>query len=382
MTRPLRILIAHNVACQRPGGMSRIMQLTHEQLAATAYEVHYLCAEDVSALARGSLGPVVFPWAILAEVRAARRTGRPYDVVNVHEPSGAVVSVLRAGRNSPYVTVTSHGLERRAWELAKEEARLGRKGPTLKTRIIHPLTTVWQSDVALRNADHVFCLNLEDREYLVQHFRIPARKITRIYPGADTLYAAAATGRDYARGERLLFAGTWRKNKGIEDLVPAFLRLAARYDTLCLTVLGPGVPASVVAALFPPQLRRRVRCVQTTTEAETIAEFASSDLFLLPSLFEGTPLTLIEAMMSGLPIVTTATCGMKDVIRNEENGLLVPIRSPDAIATAIGRLINDRQLRTRLGEAAHRDALMHYTWRVVARPVAEAYERLAGASGS
>jgi len=290
------------------------------------------------------------------------------------------VSVLRSRRQHPVVTVTSHGLERRAWEFAKEEARLGRLGPNLKTRITYPLISLWQSDLALGHADHVFCLNFEDRDYLVGCLGIPTARITRICPGADTCYAVATSGRDYARAERVLFAATWRKNKGIEDLVPAFLALAERHQTVTLTVLGAGARPDVVAAAFPPEVRRRVRCVQTTTEAEMVAEFAASDLFLLPSLFEGTPLTLIEAMMSGLPIVTTATCGMKDVIRSEENGLLIPIRSPAAIVTAMERLVGDKQLRVRLGLAARRDAMAHYTWSAVARPVREAYERLAEAS--
>ena len=84
--------------------------------------------------------------------------------------------------------------------------------------------------------------------------------------------------------------------------------------------------------------------------------------------------------MSGLPVVTTATCGMKDVIRSEENGLLIPIRSPAAIVTAIERLVGDQQLRVRLGLAARRDAMAHYTWSAVARPVRDTYERLAEAS--
>ena len=58
------------------------------------------------------------------------------------------------------------------------------------------------------------------------------------------------------------------------------------------------------------------------------AAFAAADLFLLPSLFEGTPLTLMQAMMSGLPIVTTATCGMKDVLVDQAD------RSPRADSVA------------------------------------------------
>jgi glycosyltransferase involved in cell wall biosynthesis len=106
------------------------------------------------------------------------------------------------------------------------------------------------------------------------------------------------------------------------------------------------------------------------------AAFADADLFLLPSLFEGTPLTLMQAMMSGLPIVTTSTCGMKDVIADPQTGLLVPIRSPDALVRAVGRLVCDQPLRTQLGTAARAAALQRYTWDCVAEPVLRVYESL------
>ena len=106
------------------------------------------------------------------------------------------------------------------------------------------------------------------------------------------------------------------------------------------------------------------------------AAFAAADLFLLPSLFEGTPLTLIQAMMSGLPIVTTSTCGMKDVITHERTGLLVPIRGRDALVEAVSGLITNSAFRKRLGLEARGTAMQRYTWHRAAEPVLRAYEAL------
>ena len=80
--------------------------------------------------------------------------------------------------------------------------------------------------------------------------------------------------------------------------------------------------------------------------------------------------------MSGLPIVATATCGMKDVIQNGRNGLLVPIRSPEAIVKAVEQLIVSPTYRACLGRAAQEDALGKYTWQKVAEPVRSVYEQL------
>jgi glycosyltransferase involved in cell wall biosynthesis len=277
---------------------------------------------------------------------------------------------------SPAVVITSHGLERRAWELAKEEGLLGRDGPGWRTRLTYPPSALWPGEMALRRADHVFCLNNEDRQVLMRDFGRSPQTITRVMPGADQVYADAAEERGYSQATRILFAATWRKNKGIEDLVPAFTELATGHPDLVLDVVGAGVPKRVVLECFPQHLRPRVRCETPADDDAMAATFARADVFLLPSLFEGTPLTLIQAMMSGLPIVTTSTCGMKDVIDDGKTGFLVAIRAPQEIVAAIERLLHSSSLRREIGTAARRAALHQYTWDNSAMPVLKAYEAL------
>jgi len=373
----MRILVAHQVPRARTGGMSRLMGFVHDRVAAAGHEVDYLCADDVPARWSGAYGRrVAFPLAVRARVTAAAREGCGYDVVNVHEPSAAPAVFARKRNGNAAVVVTSHGLERRAWALAKEEARFGREAPGWRTRLLYPPSGLWAGSWALRGADHVFCLNEEDRYELVEQLGRPAHTVTRITPGADLVFAMIAGGRDYARRLRLLFAGTWRKNKGTEDLVPAFTALARRHESLSLRVVGAGVPSGGVQERFPEDVRSRVSCATPSDERGTAEEFAAADIFVLPSLFEGTPLTLMQAMMSGLPIVTTATCGMKDVVVDRRNGLLVPIRRPDLVSAAVEALLADCGLRAGLGTSARSDALQRHTWDCAAEPVLRAYENL------
>jgi glycosyltransferase involved in cell wall biosynthesis len=358
----------------------RIMEFLHRPLAAQGHEVDFLCSEDVAKGGRASR--LVFPWVVRERAVRAAAAGTPYDIVNVHEAQSALIATVRGGTGDPAVVVTTHGVEQRAWELALEERKLGRAGPGLGSRVWQPLSSLWQSRVGLTHADAVFCLSTEDRDYLVRTIGVETERIVRVFPGAEPVFGTAAAGRDYASATRLVFAGAWRKNKGIEDLVPAFAELAGRYADLRLTVLGAGVGDAVVRGAFPPSLRERVTPVATATDEETARVLAGCDLFVLPSLFEGTPLTLMEAMASGLPIVTTNTCGMRDVIKHGENGLLIPRRAPADIVAAVTRLRADAELRRTLGEAARQAARSHYTWEAVARDVATAYERLAAGRGT
>jgi glycosyltransferase involved in cell wall biosynthesis len=364
----MRILIAHNVPRARTGGMSRIMGEIHDRLAAKGATVDYFCADDIPMRFRNRWQRFTYPY--LVRQRALQGA---YDIVNVHEPSGALVS--RFGGKGK-VVVTSHGVEQRAWEVSLHDHVLGRGGPSMRTRLLYPATSLWQSRMALRHADHIFCLNSEDRQFLTDRFAIPVERITRIYPAASPVYSASAPHRDYTRFRRILFAGTWLARKGNLDAVSAFVELAKRYPALEFAALGAGVPESVVKDAFPEPLRPRVSARKQAGDADAANAFAEADVFLLPSILEGTPLTLMEAMAAALPVITTRTCGMADVIVHGETGLLVPIRSPESIVQAFDRLAADATLRESLGRSAYAAATNRFTWEQSAAEVEQAYERL------
>jgi glycosyltransferase involved in cell wall biosynthesis len=359
----MKILVAHNVPRARNGGMSRIQGLIHDEIERMGAQVEYFGSDEVSVRYQNRWIRFTFPYMVWRRAREGK-----FDIVNVHEPAGALIGLLK-GRAK--VVVTSHGIEQRGWEVSLEDARLGRGGPSRKTRLLYPATSLWQSRLALTHADHIFCLNEEDRAFLQSRFHISAGRITRIFPAASQEYSAP--GRDYRRFRRILFAGTWLDRKGKQDAVEAFGKLP---DNLEFATLGAGVPEDIILSAFPAKLRHRVRVFNACGDEEGSRVMAESDAFLLPSVFEGTPLTLMEAMRSGLPIVTTDACGMRDVIVNGSNGLLVPVRSPEAIASAVNRLAQDEKLREKLGSAARADALEKYTWKESANRVWNAYRSL------
>jgi glycosyltransferase involved in cell wall biosynthesis len=377
VTRPLRILVAQNVPNNRRSGMSRMLGFLHDRVERDGHAVEYFGSEQVPARLGGRWARLAFPWLVWRHAAAAARAGRPYDVVNVHEPAAAVVALRRRSAGNPFVVVTSHGVEDRGWAVVREDARLGRAPLSVKTRLWYPALVLTQARVGFRRADHVFCLNEEDRAFLRRKYRLPADRVTRMFPAADPPYAAVFPRRDYAAADRLLFFGTWLPRKGNIDFVAAFAALAARHPALRATVIGAGLPAEAVVGSFPESLRGRVEYVPPGP-AEGYAEtMLGAAVYILPSVFEGTPLTLMESMATGLPPVATATCGMRDVIRDGENGLLVPVRDPAALAAAVGRLLADPPLRERLGRRANADVIEKYTWDRVAGPVRAVYRRLA-----
>ena len=330
--------------------MSRLVGTIHDHLAAAGHHVSYLTTDDVPPAMRSRLGRLAFQFVVRRTAVAAARRGAPYDIINVHEPHGAVVALRRRGLGGAAVVAMTHGVERRGWEIA---LRHPPSRPGLKTRLVHPLITLAPSSVTLRRADHVICLNTDDRVFLTRTLGVPEFRISRVTPGADPVFGAAAAQRSYEHGRRLLFAGTWLPRKGVQELAHAFTTLLDRGHDVHLDVLGAGADPAAVAGAFGNTAAARVRLRSSRNDAEIAAAMRDADVFVLPSLFEGTPLTLIEAMWSGLPVVTTATAGMKDVVSDGRTGLLVPPGDAGALAAAIGRLTNDADLRA---PARHRSA--------------------------
>jgi glycosyltransferase involved in cell wall biosynthesis len=357
--------------------MSRLLGFLHDQVKKDGNEVDFFTSEHIPLCLNSRLGRFAFPWLLWRYAVAAAKAGRPYDVVNVHEPSSAAVTLGKSAAGNPFIVVTSHGVEDRGWAIALEDGRLGRARLRLQTRLWYPLTVLAQARIGLRRADHIFCLNEEDRVFLQEKYRLPTDRITRLFPGAAPAYAAVFPQRDYRLADRLLVFGTWLPRKGLADIVAAFVTLASLRSDLKLLMMGLGFQPEVVLESFPVCLRGRVEFVPSATEAEFAAQMLKAAVYLIPSLFEGTPLTLMEAMATGLPVVGTATCGMKDVIRDGVNGLLVPIRNPVALAAAINQLLSDAQLREQLGRQAHADVMANYTWDRVAHPIRIVYQEFA-----
>lgn len=146
---------------------------------------------------------------------------------------------------------------------------------------------------------------------------------------------------------KVLTVGVSGLRKGTPYVLEAARRLAGKAR---FRLVGPcGVPGPVNAALGAV-----MEVAGIVPRAEILAHFAWADVFLLPSLCEGSATVVYEALAAGLPVVTTANTGT--VVRDGREGFIVPIRDPEAIVAAIERLDGERDLLAEMAEAAQRRA--------------------------
>ena len=113
------------------------------------------------------------------------------------------------------------------------------------------------------------------------------------------------------------------------------------------------------------------------------AELATMDLFVLPSLFgEGLPFVILEAMASGVPVISTSVEGIPEAVRDGQDGLIVPPSNPEALAGAIRRIVEGQVDWQSLRHSAHQRQGCNYTDRTMAEGVAAAYESVLGISAA
>jgi glycosyltransferase involved in cell wall biosynthesis len=167
--------------------------------------------------------------------------------------------------------------------------------------------------------------------------------------------------RELGNPPRLLFVGYLRHEKGIDDLLEAFEQIRAKRP-LKLTLVGGSDKSSGAEAAAHERIRRSpfrddITLAGMLDFGEPLFEmYRNHDVFVLPSLSEGTPRTLVEARAFGCPAVATSVGGIPSSLRDGQNGLLVEPRDPRGLAAAIERILDDTALRMRLIDAGLHDA--------------------------
>ena len=197
----------------------------------------------------------------------------------------------------------------------------------------------------------------------------------------------AASRQPPAAVPRILSVGALKKRKGFHTLIAALERLAREgMSPKCDLVGGTGW-ASYVSRLKDQisagHLEDQVHIRGQVDDRAMADLYARADLFVMASehdgpAFEGLGLVYLEAMSYGVPVIGARESGAEDVIRDGENGLLVPPANPAALAAAIRKVLTDQALRRKMALAAPA-SIAPFAWDVVGEKMAGVYRRLTAA---
>lgn len=218
----------------------------------------------------------------------------------------------------------------------------------------------------------------------------PRERIRVHHFGIDTAYWGAVAPRDDSSSRKtVLMVASFVEKKGHSDLIRAFARVAASDPDWMLRLVGSGpLDADLRALVRELGIDSRVTFVGFLPYGDALRdEYRAASIYAHPSRTshggdrEGVPTTVLEAMASGLPVVSTLHAGIPDAV-GPDAGLLVAERDVPAIANALASLIGDPALRDRLGAAGRSRVQADFDLPTQTRRLESIYDEVRGVGGS
>ena len=319
------------------------------------------------------LSELEMPHAVspLREIKTVRKIARylrehgPFDIVHGHSSKGGAYARLAAAlvRRASKVIYTPNAF-----------VTLSSTISPLKMIMFEAL----EKFLARRFTDQLIMVSRDEHAYALQ-LGIPERKLAviangvQIEPGTD--------GGDNIRSMLGLdssdviigFVGRLDAQKSPIILLRAFSQ-CAKNGSAKLVVIGEGPQRQQLEAFVTQEKVDGVSFMGYQERASHL--MADFDIFALPSDYEGLPYTLIEAMANQLPVVATDCSGNRELVRNGENGFLVPRGDSDSMAKKLAKLVGDRDLRRKMGADSYVKYLKNYTKSTMIKSTRELYVRM------
>jgi glycosyltransferase involved in cell wall biosynthesis len=396
--RPLRIALTSYRSKPHCGGQGVYVRALSRELVALGHEVEVLSGQPYPEL---DAGPVLTKVPSLDLYREDdpfrtphwREIRGPVDLLEVAmmwtaafpEPltfSLRVAKVLRSRRTAPDVV---HDNQTLGYGLLL----LQRAGLKVLATVHHPITEDRRHDLAaatgrkrlstrrwysflrmqgrvVRRLPALLTVSENSRSDIVRDFRVPRERLTVVPVGVETeVFRPPSLPR--VPGRIVATASADVPLKGLVPLLEAVAKLRTERDVELVVVGRPKVGGSAHQAIDRLGIADAVRFVSGLPEQELVELFGSAQVGVVPSLYEGFSLPAVELMACGTPLVATTAGALPEVVGPDgESALHVPPGDPEALAAAVGRLLDDPGLAARVGAAGRARVIERFTWRAVA----------------
>ena len=327
-----------------------------------------------------------------AITRQASQMGLPVRAVASHKADPRLfIRLVRIIRQEGYNLLDSQNIQSKFWAslaalltqtslvstlnswYANEHGRDSRKGQIYTA--LELLTN--------RRLDLYITVSERDRRSLLEA-GLPEDKVELIYNAVDVDPAAISGDSDWLRRKFSLPAdcmictavGRLVPVKGYDILMAAIQRIASRVSQLQCLIVGEGeCRDELCRQIQRAALQDKVHLVGYLDRQETLSIVKASDIFVMPSRYEGTPIALLEAAALARPIVASATGGIPELVSHEEHAFLVPPGDPSALAEGLLKLTLDREYARVLGQNARQRIQQKFNLETQAMATWQAYQK-------
>lgn len=277
-----------------------------------------------------------------------------YDIIHAHSHlyfSTVLCALARRLGSSPLV-ITNHGL-------------ISQTAPMWLQKIYIPTVGKWTYNAA----DTVICYTDTERSQLI-NLGINPEKIVVIHNGVNTeIFAPAKSIPDK---KQILWIGKYVPGKGVEYLIKGFQLFSQDHPDYQLVMVGRGpLKDTYIETIQELGIAEKVVFKDFVPNNDLPKYYQESQIFVLPSLEEGVPRTILEAMSCGVPVICTRLPQLVDIVSG--SGLLVPTKDSQAIADALSQVVSDPAFSLSLGENGRKRVLSDYSWEDTVRKTLDLY---------
>lgn len=238
----------------------------------------------------------------------------------------------------------------------------------------------WNMALSAKSADLILTISESSKRDLVEMFAIPPEKVKVIYLGVDPVFYPRPRRSEYAAQIRakyklperyILYVGNLEPRKNIRSLIHAFGVLQSS-EEIDLVIVGrkAWLYSDIFETANKSGFTDRIHFTGYVDSADLPWIYSLADVFVFPSLFEGFGLPNLEAMACGVPVISSNTSSVPEVVGDA--GILIEPRNIEQIADAIQRVISNTELSAQL-RAAGIERAKQFTWQRTARETLNAY---------
>ncbi len=316
---------------------------------------------QVKAIQNGILKPfryLFYPRVYITMRRIIKEFGP--DLIHFHTVSLFSPSIFYASRSVPSL-MTVHGPEMFTtkllpWALLPSDY----KGTPFELQNLSIVGTLhyWYFRYVLRTALYILGLNqvkvfIAPSKYIGGIFAtdVDSGKIMQVYNGIPL-----PERKELPKNKRILYVGRLEDVKGVEYLIRSFAKVIEKEQAAELHIVGDGNSRAELERLT--EKLNLIRYISfkgwLTSRDQILKEYENALMLVIPSVWpENLPTVGIEALAVGRPIIGTDTGGIPELVHDKENGYIVPIKDPDALAEAISKIIANREQAIKMGEKSY-----------------------------
>lgn len=239
--------------------------------------------------------------------------------------------------------------------------------------------------VAMLSADCITSPSEDLAEFVANDLNYPRESIAIVHNPIDPAQFSPEGPIALSPDGRLtvLFVGRLEERKGIHYLVDAIPKVLKEFSNVRFVIIGDdtnnakgntSVLAELKASIRQSGCESAITFIDRIALAELPAHYRSADICVVPSVYDNSPYTSLEAMACGKPVIGTTGGGTKEYVAHNETGLIVPIRNGDALAKALLDLLQNDKQRERFGLNARQRVLDKFQRKEIARQTTELYQ--------